>query len=60
MGMEEKLCHYGCGRPAKFGNLDPRVKEGSLPRCSQAVSDCPVVRTAAMRAHRVRMPRRLH
>jgi hypothetical protein len=44
------LCRYGCGQPAKFGNLRGGVEGGDPPRCSGKMSDCPVVKGTALRA----------
>lgn len=47
------VCAYGCGQPAKHGNLRPGFGQpGDLPRCALYKSECPVIKGAALRSAR--------
>jgi len=49
----EILCSYGCGRPAKYGDLRGgfgKGQPGDPPRCELYHGECPKVNRAAIRA----------
>jgi hypothetical protein len=46
------LCFYGCGRPAKFGDMTAGFAQraNDPPRCASKMSDCPAIARTAIRA----------
>jgi len=53
------MCRWGCGQPAKYGNLRPGLQGGDPPCCSGdpktgrvSKGECPAIKGAALRAAR--------